>query len=66
MSTFRAFRVFDEGGQVQGRVVDAALDELSAGAVVIKAEYSSVNYKDAHGGDRRRKDLAALPGDPGH
>ena len=44
---FRAFRVFDEDGRVQARVVSATLDELSAGDVVIKAAYSSVNYKDA-------------------
>src|SRR4051794_24720264 len=47
MSTFPAFRVFDTGGEVKGRVVEALLDELSPGDVVIKAEYSSVNYKDA-------------------
>jgi len=47
VDTFRAFRVFDDNGSVQGRIVDAALDELSAGEVVIKAAYSSVNYKDA-------------------
>jgi acrylyl-CoA reductase (NADPH) len=45
--TFRAFRVFDEGGRIQGRVVQASSDELSAGEVVIRAAYSSVNYKDA-------------------
>ena len=44
---FQAFRVFDEKGKVEGRVVQTALDELSAGAVVIKASHSSVNYKDA-------------------
>ena len=44
---FRAFRVFDEDGRVQGRVVAASLDDLSSGGVVIKAAYSSVNYKDA-------------------
>jgi acrylyl-CoA reductase (NADPH) len=47
MTTFRAFRVFDEGGKVQGRVVEATLDELSAGEVLVKTAYSSVNYKDA-------------------
>jgi len=47
MSAFPAFRVFDEGGAVRGRVVSAALEELSQGDVVIKAAYSSVNYKDA-------------------
>ena len=44
---FRAFRVFEEDGRVQGRVVSATLDELSAGDVVIKVAHSSVNYKDA-------------------
>ncbi len=47
MDRFRAFRIFNENGAIGGRVVDAALDELTAGEVVIKAEYSSVNYKDA-------------------
>ena len=46
-AAFRAFRVFDEGGKVQGRVVEASLDELSPGGVVIDASHSSVNYKDA-------------------
>ena len=45
--TFKAFRVFEDGGTVQGKVVETTLDELSAGDVVIKAAYSSVNYKDA-------------------
>ena len=44
---FNAFRVFDENGTISGRIVQVSLDELSAGAVVIKAAYSSVNYKDA-------------------
>jgi NADPH2:quinone reductase len=47
VESFRAFRVFDDVGQVQGRVVSATLDEISPGDVVIKAAYSSVNYKDA-------------------
>jgi acrylyl-CoA reductase (NADPH) len=47
IGTFRAFRIFDENGTIHGRQVDASIDELSAGAVVIKAEWSSVNYKDA-------------------
>jgi acrylyl-CoA reductase (NADPH) len=48
MSTvFDAFRVFDENGTVSGRVVRLSLDDLSPGAVVIKAAFSSVNYKDA-------------------
>ena len=65
MNTFRAFRVFDEGGHVQGRIVQAALDELSAGAVVIKAEYSSVNYKDAMAATGAGKILRRFPVIPG-
>ncbi len=44
---FSAFRVFEENGKVEGRVTSMALDELSAGDVVIAAAYSGVNYKDA-------------------
>jgi acrylyl-CoA reductase (NADPH) len=47
MRTFRAFRVFDDSGKVQGKTVETTLDELSDGGVVIRAAYSSVNYKDA-------------------
>jgi putative YhdH/YhfP family quinone oxidoreductase len=47
MMTFRAFRIFDEGGKSQGRFVDLTLDDLAAGEVVIRIHYSSVNYKDA-------------------
>ena len=47
VKTFKAFRVFDEDGRIGGRIVDVSLDDLSAGAVVIKTAYSSVNYKDA-------------------
>jgi len=47
METFRAFRIFNDDGKAQGRVVDARLDELTPGDVVIRASHSSVNYKDA-------------------
>ena len=45
--TFKAFRVSQSGDTVSGAIVDATLDELTPGDVVIKAAYSSVNYKDA-------------------
>jgi len=47
METFKAFRIFSENNQVAGRLVQARLDELSPGEVVFRAEYSSVNFKDA-------------------
>jgi acrylyl-CoA reductase (NADPH) len=46
-SSFRAFRIFNDDGRVAGRVVETTLGELTPGDVVIKAAYSSVNYKDA-------------------
>ena len=58
---FSAFRVFDEGGAISGRVVDVSLDELSAGDVVIEAAYSSVNYKDALAGTGTGKIMRRFP-----
>jgi len=47
MERFKAYRIFLDDNKVAGRVTDIALDELSAGAVVFRNRYSSVNYKDA-------------------
>ncbi|MBU0689772.1 MAG: YhdH/YhfP family quinone oxidoreductase [Gammaproteobacteria bacterium] len=46
-ATFRAFRIFDENGKSQGRLVDLTLNDLDAGEVVIRVHHSGVNYKDA-------------------
>jgi NADPH2:quinone reductase len=61
VATFRAFRIFDEDGRVQGRLVSATLDELSAGDVVIKTAASSVNYKDALAGTGAGKIIRRFP-----
>jgi putative YhdH/YhfP family quinone oxidoreductase len=47
MATFKAYRIYNEDGKVHARLVDATLDELDQGEVVIKTSYSSVNFKDA-------------------
>ncbi len=47
MSEFDAYRIFEEEGEIEGRLVKANLDELSPGDVVIRTAWSSVNYKDA-------------------
>ena len=46
---------------VRGRVVDATLDDLPAGDVVIRAAYSSVNYKDALAATGTGKILRRFP-----
>lgn len=45
--TFKAFRLFDEGGKVAARFVEMKPEELDAGAVTIRVQYSCINYKDA-------------------
>lgn len=65
MSTFNAFRVFDEGEVFRGRVVEATLDELTAGDVVIRAAYSSVNFKDALAATQKGRILKRVPLIPG-
>ena len=44
---FRAYRIFNEDNKTVSRWVDLTLNDLDPGEVVIRAEYSSVNYKDA-------------------
>ena len=43
---FSAYRIFEENNQSAGRFVELTLDDLDPGEVVIRAHYSSVNYKD--------------------
>ena len=47
MAKFKAFRIYNEDGKVQARLVETTLEELDPGEVVIKTAYSSVNFKDA-------------------
>ncbi|MGH8528284.1 MAG: YhdH/YhfP family quinone oxidoreductase [Nevskiales bacterium] len=47
MSTFNALRVHQIEKKSEARLEQIALDALTPGEVVIKAAYSSVNYKDA-------------------
>ena len=60
-SIFKAFKVFEEQGKVSGRVVELSSEELPQGSVLIKAEYSSVNYKDALAGTGAGKIMRRLP-----
>ena len=47
MSDFKVFRVYQDGGKVQGKLESSNRDNLSNGEVLFKVAYSSVNYKDA-------------------
>lgn len=56
---FRAFRLREDGNG--GELTNLELDALNAGAVTLRAEYSSVNYKDALAGTGRGKIARRLP-----
>jgi acrylyl-CoA reductase (NADPH) len=45
--TFRAYRIFEEGGEVSARFVDLKPEDLDQGELLVRVQYSSVNYKDA-------------------
>ena len=61
MDTFRAFRIVNEDGRIHGSIANATVAELSAGDVLIKASYSSVNYKDALAATGTGKILRRFP-----
>ena len=58
---FRAFRIHSDNRAHRAGIEDVALDDLSPGEVVIKAAYSSVNYKDALAGTGEGKILRQFP-----
>lgn len=61
MEKFNAYRIFDENGKAKGRLTEMSVDELDAGAVVIRVAYSSVNYKDALAGTGAGKIVRRYP-----
>ncbi|MEW6313392.1 MAG: oxidoreductase [Pseudomonadota bacterium] len=61
MESFKAYRVFEEDGQVAGRLVGTTLDQLDPGEVVVRVEYSSVNYKDALGATGKGRVIRRFP-----
>jgi putative YhdH/YhfP family quinone oxidoreductase len=61
MAGFKALRLFDEAGKTTCRIVEATLDELDPGEVVIHAAYSSINYKDALAGTGTGKVVRRFP-----
>ena len=47
MNDFQVFRIRDQAGKVAASMETARIADLDPGDVVIKVQYSSVNYKDA-------------------
>jgi len=47
VTTFKAYRTFDDNGVVSSHFVNTSIDELDHGDVVVRTKYSTINYKDA-------------------
>jgi putative YhdH/YhfP family quinone oxidoreductase len=58
---FRAFRIHNDDAGYRAGIQSLSLDDLSPGEVVVKAAYSSVNYKDALAGTGKGKILRTFP-----
>ena len=60
-NTFRAFRIHSDDAGYRSGIESISLDDLNDGEVVVKAAYSSVNYKDALAGTGKGKILRRFP-----
>ena len=58
---FPAFRIHDDADGYRAGIESIALGDLNPGEVVIKTEYSSVNFKDALAGTGKGKILRRVP-----
>ena len=60
-ASFPAFRIHSDAAGYRSGIESLSIDELAPGEIVIKAAYSSVNYKDALAGTGRGKILRRFP-----
>lgn len=61
MPSFRAFRIHNDDAGHRAGIETMTLDALTPGDVVIQAQWSSVNYKDALAGTGKGKILRRFP-----
>jgi putative YhdH/YhfP family quinone oxidoreductase len=60
-ATFPAFRIHSDAAGYRSGIESIGLDALSAGEIVVKTAFSSVNYKDALAGTGEGKILRRFP-----
>ena len=60
-ANFRAFRIHSDDAGYRSGIETISLDDLNPGELVVKAAYSSVNYKDALAGTGKGKILRRFP-----
>ena len=61
MTSFRAFRIHQDDGQVRAGFEELTIDDLTAGDVVVRVAYSGINYKDALAATGKGKILRTSP-----
>ncbi len=61
MQDFRAYRIDQQDGKIVAGFTTLNIDDLSAGDVVIKVSYSTINYKDALAATGAGKILRTFP-----
>jgi len=61
MSSFKAYRIHNEDGEIQAKFEQITLDDVTEGDVVIRAAYSDINYKDALAATGKGKILRQFP-----
>jgi acrylyl-CoA reductase (NADPH) len=61
MKQFKSLRIHEAGKGVDARLETLSLDDLSAGDVVIRGHYSSINYKDALAATGKGRILRRFP-----
>jgi len=59
--TFRAFRIHNDAEGYRSGIEDICIDDLSEGDVVIRGEWSGINYKDALAATGKGKILKSYP-----
>jgi len=60
-AAFSAFRIRDDEAGYRAGIESMSIDDLSPGEILIRAAYSSVNYKDALAGTGKGKILRRFP-----
>ncbi len=61
MSSFKAYRIHNEDGEIKAGFEQITLDDVTEGDVVIRSAYSDINFKDALAATGKGKILRKFP-----
>jgi acrylyl-CoA reductase (NADPH) len=61
MTAFKAYRIHNIEGQIQAQFESLTLEDLTAGEVIVRVQYSDINYKDALAATGAGKILRQFP-----